>query len=92
MEGRETPWKPSQPATKSNGFPRLCRCGGTARLGRRGIEVEERGVLHAEPDVAAGGQARGDQVLDDLVLRVDGDRSPVSSVSAIRWLRPPKRS
>src|SRR5688572_29113486 len=34
-----------------------------ARLGRRRIEVVKRRVLHAEQDLSAGGEARGDQVL-----------------------------
>src|SRR5688572_2390032 len=47
-----------------------------ARLGRRRIEVVKRRILHAEQDLSAGGEARGDQVLDHLVLDVDGDRPP----------------
>src|SRR3990170_7103273 len=43
------------------------------RLRRRGVQVVTRDVLYAEQQRAAGGQARGDQVLDHLVLRVDGD-------------------
>ena len=44
-------------------------------LGRRRIQVVKRRILHAEQDLSAGGEARGDQVLDHLVLRVDGDRA-----------------
>src|SRR6185503_4991839 len=43
------------------------------RFGRTGVEVVERGVLHPEENLSARRQARGDQILDHFVLRVDGD-------------------
>jgi hypothetical protein len=41
-----------------------------------GVDVDRRDVERLEHDLAAGGEAGGDEVLDDLLLAVDGDRPP----------------
>src|SRR6185369_3300044 len=47
---------------------------GNARL--VGVEVANRDAFDAEADVAARCEARGDEVLDHLVLGVHSDRAP----------------
>ncbi len=46
----------------------------------RGVEIRQRHVLDLEPDRPAGRQARGDEVLDHLLLPVDRDRAPEGQV------------
>jgi len=44
-----------------------------ADLRRRAVEIMDGHVLGLEDNLTTGGEARGDQILDDLVLGVDSD-------------------
>ena len=74
MLGREMPWKPSQPATKSHSSSSSAPSCAYRDARALALEVVERDVLDLEEQRAAALQARGDQVLDDLGLAVDHDR------------------
>ena len=66
-DGRQTPWKPSHPATTSQRSLR--------EADRRpvAVELEQLDVRALEPRQRACGLARGEQVLHDLLLTVHGD-------------------
>src|SRR5207237_1751824 len=55
------------------------------RLAR--VEVVDRRVLNLEENLAASGEARGDQVLDHLVLRINHDRSPAGQAGKVDAVR-----
>ena len=80
------PWNPSQPATTSQrssfSAPSWLKRTPAARPRRRA-----RRRRRPRSAAAAGSQARRDQVLDDLLLAVDGDRLP--PVSAPKSMRCP---
>ena len=73
---RQTPWKPSQPAMtsqRSSSSPkRITPFSGST-------EVD----LGLEAQLAAGLEPRGDQVLDHLLLPVDGDRAPAGQLGEV---------
>ena len=53
------------------------------------LEAGERDVVDLEQQRPPGLEAGGDQILDDLLLAVDGDvRPPVSEGKSIRWRSP----
>ena len=70
-----TPCDPSQPATIRQRSSRSSSVVPVPHDGPLGRQVVERHVGGGEHDLAAGGQARRDEVLDDLLLAVDGDRA-----------------
>src|SRR5205823_6464019 len=49
-----------------------------ARLGR--IEIQRRDVAHVEQHASTGGDARMDQILDELVLRVQHDSPAIGQL------------
>ena len=74
MLGRQTPWKPSQPATKSQPSSSASPLLSEADLGAWPVEPVDAEALGFESDRAAGREPGRDQVLHDLVLAVDRDR------------------
>ena len=73
MAARQTPWKPSQPATKSHADRALLAADAEADGGMVAVDVGHAHVVRLEDDLLAGGEARGDEILHHLVLAVDGD-------------------
>ena len=73
IDSRQTPWKPSQPATKSHSSVVLGAVVPVADDGAGPSSTASR--LGLEEERAAGLEPRRDQVLDDLLLAVDGDAS-----------------
>ena len=75
MDGRQTPWKPSQPAMKSHvnsrGRPRSLN----VIRGRAVSRVVDADVRHLEQQRCAGRAPRLDQIAHHLVLSVDRDRA-----------------
>ena len=70
------PWKPSQPATMSHtSSARRAVGGAVGDPGRRREQVVQRHVGHLEHGRGAGRDPGRDQVLDDLLLPVHGDRA-----------------
>ena len=75
MRRRQTPWKPSQPATTSHSSSLLRALVREARP----RPLASRGRARSRPSTSKssgrpGVEPRGDQVLDDLRLAVDDDR------------------
>ena len=93
IAARETPWKPSQPATKSQ-----------RELGARAppsVQVESRcvassvaqaHVVDLEVQGAASGEPCLDQVLHDLLLAVDRDRAATGELGQGDAVRATRRS
>ena len=74
MLGRQTPWKPSQPAITSHSSSCLAPSWVNASRGRVGLQVRHRDVADLEQQRPAAFQPRLDQILDHLGLPVDDDR------------------
>ncbi len=81
MLGRQTPWKPSQPAITSHSSSSSrpsCRY----RISGRSVSsVVHRDVRDLEVKGQTRLEAKADQVLDELGLAVDHDRAPVGEVA-----------
>ena len=78
MLGRQMPWKPSQPPMKSQPSSWRAPVLREADPRPRPVDLVQSDVLDPEADLAAGGEPGRDQVLDDLVLAVDGDPAPAA--------------
>ena len=86
MLSRQTPWKPSQPAMKSQREllrrSPSCRYRIDGRVALEAVEPRRRSTSkRSAPPVV---EPRGDQVLHDLVLAVDRDRAGRRSASGSR--------
>ena len=83
MLGRQTPWKPSQPAMTSHSSS--CSAPSCVKriAGTVGVEVVDADVADLEQERRARGEpCLRSRSFDDLCLAVDGDRPPpVSSLS-----------
>ena len=77
MAGRQTPWKPSQPAITSHSS----RCASPSCVKRHGRRRRiDAHIGDLEVQRQPGGQPRVDQVLDHLLLAVDRDRPPAGEI------------
>ena len=92
IASRQTPWKPSQPAITSQRSSTSSPSWVKRTSGRARASTDDVGDLEQQRQLRL--QPRGDQVLDDLLLAVDGDRLARRSArsKSIRWPLPPKRS
>ena len=73
IAGRQMPWNPSQPAMKSHAIAWSTPVVPIAEAGCVDVDVVDAHVGRLEEQRPAAGCARRDEILDDLVLSVDGD-------------------
>ena len=81
MLGRQTPWKPSQPAMTVALELVLLAVVAVADARPLGLEVVHRDVGDLEVQRQPVVETRGDQVLDDLVLAVDHDAAAAGQLA-----------
>ena len=75
MLGRQTPWKPSQPAMTSHSSSRARAAVLEADPRPIGVEVVDADVGRLEQERETGVEPDPDEVLHDLRLTVDHDRA-----------------
>ena len=77
------PWKPSQPATTAHSS--VCRSPACvkAMLGASEVRPSSSTSETSKQDLGVVAQARGDEVLDDLLLAVDRDRPAVGEPAEV---------